>query len=923
MIARDNVSIIRRILDNCEGVWDQIVVVDTGSVDGTRELLRQAYPQVQVFEFEWCFDFSKARNFALTNIETETWMWLDTDDTFEHATAMQWRQLALELAAKKEPGSHIVLPYYYKLDERGTPLVVQYRERIFYGTDWEWREPLHEVCCYAGEGPAEHVAHPYPVMHRPERNPDEAAERNWRIMYRQYASGDRTARTLYYLMRMANGNNQPELALTYAYPMVNEQPGGYYEYEGLVGIGTANVALFKRTQDKEYLHEAVRALKDAVRMEPVRNEARTMLIEAWIEAKEYAEAVTEAMSMSEQLPTIPATLDVTQYGTYKYAILAEIHFKYLNNPYDAFCFHLEAMQTGRPTALSFGMDTAIRRYLEDNDIGIIYADESLISRAIEVRKAILIEGVFHDVWIATAPTAVNYARQVYVHLTEHFDSLYQDDGDIRLRKFLLTNKNPKFKDVYGYEDVIRTWDQQTIKTLIASIKAEVSIVHVDRIENIVLAAKSCRVKRCAVILQDVHPDVAYLWEVTQLELPRGTIGLDIHLDGRLIGFHGWTDDLVQCYMQDGRLHVPDRITVQVPPETSPDFVKYSDEGKPTVVIVASGVEEWDGTTPARWGIGASESCAVYLAEEFVQKGYSVRVYCPVPSSRIVAGVKYVPLSLYAHERCDLLIASRCPQILRLRTAKTQVLWMHDVPASYKIEDGTVVDHYIALSDWQVSAALDVGLDPAKIVLIPNGVHPHQKAGAVQSERKEGRTIWLSQPERGIEAIYGFWRMAPYLFSDLWAVYGFANYIKYGWTLEAFQTVAYWKHTMRLMKMRIVGRIPKQHLQALTDTCAQWVYPSAFPETFCVSALEALQSGLDTYVCHNGATAETVEAANTPTFKVVYPESAFDFSNAETWVHDIASANNALAPTEPSRYPHLPERFHWSHVVEEWIQLCRK
>jgi tetratricopeptide (TPR) repeat protein len=78
LIVKDEEKALGRCLESLHGVVDQIVVVDTGSNDGTIELARRH--GARVAEFEWCEDFSAARNFALS-LATANWILsIDADE---------------------------------------------------------------------------------------------------------------------------------------------------------------------------------------------------------------------------------------------------------------------------------------------------------------------------------------------------------------------------------------------------------------------------------------------------------------------------------------------------------------------------------------------------------------------------------------------------------------------------------------------------------------------------------------------------------------------------------------------------------------------------------------------------------------------------------------------------------------------------
>lgn len=81
MIVRDEEAVLARCLDSVKGLADEIVIVDTGSADGTAELARRYTDNV--FFFPWQDDFSLARNEAFSHASGEYLLWLDADDVVE------------------------------------------------------------------------------------------------------------------------------------------------------------------------------------------------------------------------------------------------------------------------------------------------------------------------------------------------------------------------------------------------------------------------------------------------------------------------------------------------------------------------------------------------------------------------------------------------------------------------------------------------------------------------------------------------------------------------------------------------------------------------------------------------------------------------------------------------------------------------
>ena len=63
LIVKDEERFLGQCLSSLKGVVNQIVVVDTGSTDRTIEIAGEH--GAEVHHFDWCDDFSAARNFAL------------------------------------------------------------------------------------------------------------------------------------------------------------------------------------------------------------------------------------------------------------------------------------------------------------------------------------------------------------------------------------------------------------------------------------------------------------------------------------------------------------------------------------------------------------------------------------------------------------------------------------------------------------------------------------------------------------------------------------------------------------------------------------------------------------------------------------------------------------------------------------------
>lgn len=78
MIVRDEEKVLPRCLKSVEGVADELIIVDTGSTDGTVSIAKDF--GAKVFHFEWCDDFSTARNESIGHATGDWIFQMDADE---------------------------------------------------------------------------------------------------------------------------------------------------------------------------------------------------------------------------------------------------------------------------------------------------------------------------------------------------------------------------------------------------------------------------------------------------------------------------------------------------------------------------------------------------------------------------------------------------------------------------------------------------------------------------------------------------------------------------------------------------------------------------------------------------------------------------------------------------------------------------
>lgn len=146
MIVKNESETLARALDSVKGAVDEIVIVDTGSTDNTAEIARKYTDNV--YSYTWINDFSAARNFALSKLTTDYFMWLDADDVVPEATA---KAIMRFMRGKAADVDIVMLPYVTAVDISGKPIFSYYRERIIKNNNrYSWQGAVHEAIELSG-----------------------------------------------------------------------------------------------------------------------------------------------------------------------------------------------------------------------------------------------------------------------------------------------------------------------------------------------------------------------------------------------------------------------------------------------------------------------------------------------------------------------------------------------------------------------------------------------------------------------------------------------------------------------------------------------------------------------------------------------------------------------------------------------------
>lgn len=142
MIVKNEEKILRRCLDSLKGLYEELIIVDTGSTDSTKEIAAEYTDKV--YDFKWVDDFSAARNYAFSKATMEYIYSADADETLDETNRERFRALKeailpeIEIVQMKY-GNQLENGSVYNYDEEYRPKLFR-RLRTF-----TWIDPIHET----------------------------------------------------------------------------------------------------------------------------------------------------------------------------------------------------------------------------------------------------------------------------------------------------------------------------------------------------------------------------------------------------------------------------------------------------------------------------------------------------------------------------------------------------------------------------------------------------------------------------------------------------------------------------------------------------------------------------------------------------------------------------------------------------------
>ena len=143
MITRNAEQLLARCLNSVQAMVDEIIVVDTGSIDSTINIAKKF--KVKIYNFKWIDDFAAARNFCISKASGDWIFSLDADEAIAERDHQQIMRLTRRGASEPQAYAFVTRNYTndfnlvgwsandgeYRCEEAGRGWVPTQKVRLF------------------------------------------------------------------------------------------------------------------------------------------------------------------------------------------------------------------------------------------------------------------------------------------------------------------------------------------------------------------------------------------------------------------------------------------------------------------------------------------------------------------------------------------------------------------------------------------------------------------------------------------------------------------------------------------------------------------------------------------------------------------------------------------------------------------------
>lgn len=278
MIVKDEEETLDRCLSSVVSICNEIIIVDTGSTDKTKQIAEKH--NAIIFDFTWVDDFASARNFSFRKATQDYILWLDADDVIKPQDIEK-----IKIYLNQDGWDALMCRYIYAHDENDQPSLVLKRHRIVKNDGQaRWNDPIHEYLVFGNQKvvDADIDVHHYRTARQFERS----SGRNLRILEKLYneTKGENPRHEFYYARELADSGKSNDAKLIFISYLNSKK-----DWEG--NIINAYQRLAKIYYADNDLDAVLRTCFEAIQYNPHYIEIYNILIRVFYDQKDWQKVI--------------------------------------------------------------------------------------------------------------------------------------------------------------------------------------------------------------------------------------------------------------------------------------------------------------------------------------------------------------------------------------------------------------------------------------------------------------------------------------------------------------------------------------------------------------------------------------------------------------------------------------------------------
>jgi len=269
-----------------------------------------------------------------------------------------------------------------------------------------------------------------------------------------------------------------------------------------------------------------------------------------------------------------------------------------------------------------------------------------------------------------------------------------------------------------------------------------------------------------------------------------------------------------------------------------------------------------------------------------------------------------------------------------KTDKPVILWLHDIPDDpyfdiLKNDDfQKQIDYFIFVSHWQRTKFIDKFRIPySKCFIIKNAIDIIKDVDFNRFKSPEKIKIcYTSAPHKAVNILEPVFNEIYNDFNDLVEFNIYSNFELYG-DNHILRNQAFENTYNKLKNSKFInyyGYLEHSKLMEELKTNHIFVLPSLFPETSCISLIEALSAGCITVFNTLGATYETSYGFGNG-FLFDYDQNINEhasnfYESLKHAVETVQDDNNTLITKLSKQSQFINVKYDWEHRISDWINF---